>query len=106
MDVYSKFLIFPFVSPLCTTDHVFFSPGKTVLPGKDSCDPLLSVEKYPPPPPPPPRQKYPSWKKFLSPPPGGKSIGLSLGWENITDVFSQQVADCSCRIGSAVAEFA
>ena len=37
------------------------------------------------------REKRPSWEKFLSLPPGWESVGLSPGWENRTDIFSQRV---------------
>ena len=35
-------------------------------------------------------------EKLLSLPPGWKSIELSPGWQNRTNIFSQLVVDCSC----------
>ena len=79
IDPCSRFLAsaFPgnliiFRLPLCVPEHFFFfSPS------------FLA------------RQKRPSWEKFLSLPPGWKSIVLSPGWENRTDTFSQPFVD-SC----------
>ena len=64
-----------FRRPLCAAEHGFFNI---------SIHPLILV-----------RQKRPCQEKFLSLCPGWKNIGLSPCWENITDIFSQRLVDCS-----------